>query len=59
MTKPSAARAVRLAGVVLFVAAALDRLLGVNSVTPWHVVLALSGVALLAASVVFGAKKVS
>jgi hypothetical protein len=57
MTKVNAATAIRLAGVLVIVATALDRFLGVNSMALQHGVLMLLGLALLGASVAVGAEK--
>ena len=59
MTKVDVARAVRVGGVVLIVAAALDRLLGLNNMTVLHGILMLLGLTLLGASVAIEAEKVS
>jgi hypothetical protein len=57
MTELNAARAVRFAGVLLVVAAALDRLLGGDGLTLLHGVLMSLGMALLAASMAMHAGK--
>jgi hypothetical protein len=57
MTDMNASRAVRLAGVLLVVAAALDRLLGGDNLTLLHGVLMSLGLALLAASMAMHAGK--
>jgi hypothetical protein len=57
MTKVNAARAIRLAAVLVIVATALDRFLGVNSMALLHGVLMLFGLALLGASVAVGAER--
>jgi len=57
MKDVNAGRAVRLAGVLLVVAAALDRLLGADNLTLLHGVLMSLGLALLAASMAMHAGK--
>jgi hypothetical protein len=57
MTKLDAARVIRFAAVLVIVATALDRFLGVNSMVLLHGVLMLLGLALLGASVIVGAER--
>jgi len=57
MTKLDAARVIRFAAVLVIVATALDRFLGVGSMALLHGVLMLLGLALLGASVIVGAER--
>jgi hypothetical protein len=57
MTKANAARAIRFAAVLVIVATALDRFLGVNSMALLHGALMLLGLALLGASAAVGAER--